>query len=547
MGTRALVMALAGVACAYLPATAGAAHLTGRYQVVFDHSKTAQSSSALSAVLARTGVTKAGRGVPDLGISTVKGTAAELAALRHDPAVKSVSAEWERDFFAAPNDPSLSIGDDQYPNPGGAPLQWTLARQNFPAAWDITKGDKAIVAVLDTGIDASHPELAGKIHSLDAIDAVSPGTDENGHGTHVSGLACAATNDAIAVAGAGYNCRIAFVKLPLLDEDIIAGVDRAISRGAQAINMSFGGGGPNAALDQAIDRALAAKVVVVAAAKNDPVTDQGSPADQLQPDDGPNIAAGRGLVVTAADFADQNAQTGRGNEISVAAYGFFDPVVGAPGIISTAPAGHADILDGGGLPLLGDPPCGCRRSIGGVDRYAYLQGTSMATPQVTALAAMIGALNPALPASEKIRIIKQTARRSGGWTPELGWGIINAGAAVDAARHADRYLPASKARAKTKVTVARGKRKVKVRVRWSQSDPAGSTGLIASGVSNVDLYLRHGDGRYKRVRAKSRAKTAVLTLGPGTYRLYTRALDRAANREGAPKRADVRIVVKKRR
>ena len=546
-GLWTLAAVIAVTALGIVPAGAGAAQRTGRYTVVFEHAKTARTASALSAVLARTGVAKAGRGAPGLGIATVTGSVAELAALRRDPAVKAVSAEWKRDFRRVPNDPAVGTPDDLTPNPGGAPLQWMFARESFPAAWDMTTGDEAVVAVLDSGIDGSHPDLAGKILTADAFGtSSSPTTDEDGHGTHVSGLACGATNNGLGIAGAGWNCRIAIVKIPnLTDEDIINGIDRAVGRGADAINMSFGGGGPNAGIDLAVDRAVAAGVVPVAAASNDVDTDQGSPAAQLQPDNAPDITAGRGLVVTGADFSDRNADTGRGNQISIAAYGFSHG--GSRGLVSTYPGNHTPREDGGVILLPPDviPPCDCRRSIGGDARYAYLQGTSMATPQVTAVAAMIGALNPSLSAQEKIRIIKETARRSGGWTPLLGWGILDAGRAVDAARRVDRTAPSSKARAKTRLRLARGRRTVKLRVRWSQSDLPGRSGLIASGVDGVDVYLRKGNGKYKRVRRLSRSRTSVLTLRAGSYRIYTRAIDKAANLERAPRQADVRVTVKR--
>jgi subtilisin family serine protease len=542
---------LAIAVCALAPAAADAANRTGRYQVVFDHAKTARSASLLSRVLDRTGVEKAGRGAPGLGVATVRGTAAELARLRRDPSVESVSAEWKRDFRLMPNDPALATSDDLFPNPGGAPLQWALARENFPAAWSVTTGNGAIVGILDSGIDSGHPELRGKILTADAFGTnTSPGSDEDGHGTHVSGLACAATNDGIGTAGAGYNCQIALVKIPgLTDDDIINGIDRAVAHGAHAINMSFGGGDTNAAVGRAIDRAVARGVVLVAAASNNPDTDQGAPAKQLQDDDAPDINAGRGLVVTAADFFDQNPDTGRGTQVSMAAYGFFHSTAGAPGVVSTYPGNdtareHEEIQL---FPPAVFPACECRRQIGGDNRYAYLQGTSMAAPQVTAAAALMGSLQPSLSASEKIRILKQSARRSGGWTPLLGWGILDAGRALDVTRRIDRTVPSSKARAKKKVTIPRRRRKVKLRVRWSQSDLPGRSGLVASGVEGVDLYLKKNKGRYKRVRKLSRRKTTVLTLRAGTYRIYTRATDNSANRERAPRRADVRVVVKKRK
>jgi len=520
-----------------------AARLTGRHLVVFDTPSSARSSSVLSAVLARTGVTKAGRGVPALGIATVRGPAAALARLRRDPSVKSVSAEWQRDFRRMPNDPALSTPETEHGGlVGGAPIQWALARQGFPAAWDVTTGRGAIVGVLDSGADGAHPEVGPKLHSTDEIGTATGATvDEEGHGTHVSGLACAATDDGVATAGAGWDCRIALVKVKrLLDEDIIAGINRAVDRRADAINMSFGGGGTSGALSVAIDRAVANRVVLVSSASNDSKVDQGAPASLLQPGDAPNIATGRGLVVTAADFADRRAGTGYGPQISVGAYGFYSQSAGPPGLVSTYP-GRATPREAGG-PIFG---CECRRLLGGDGRYAYLQGTSMAAPQVAALAALVGNLNPFLSAGQKIRLIKETARGSGGWSPELGWGIIDAGRAVEAARRIDRRPPSSKTRAKRRVRPRLGARRGLLRVRWRGSDGAGSTGLVASGVATYDLYMKRDRGAYRRLRRAARGRSARLRLRSGVYRFYTRARDRAGNVEAKPRRADVRVLVRR--
>jgi len=152
-------------------APAHAAQPTGRYLVVFDEPQAARSSSVLSAVLARTGVVRAGRGVPELGIATVRGGQAALSRLRGDRAVESVSVEWARDLRRTPNDPALSTPETVSTNgvPAGTPIQWALARENFPAAWDVTTGDGALVGVIDSGVDGNHPELAGKIASADGV------------------------------------------------------------------------------------------------------------------------------------------------------------------------------------------------------------------------------------------------------------------------------------------------------------------------------------------------------------------------------------------
>jgi serine protease len=142
-------------------------------------------------------------------------------------------------------------------------------------------------------------------------------------------------------------------------------------------------------------------------------------------------------------------------------------------------------------------------------------------------------------------LIKRSARRSGGWSSDLGWGIINAGSAISAARGIDRRPPRSRARSRKRVRIRRGRRRARVRIRWSGSDPAGRPGLVASGVRSYDLYVRRGRGRYRRVRKRTRRRSARLRLRRGTYRFYTRARDRAGNREAAPRRADARLVVRR--
>src|SRR3954453_20747419 len=145
------------------PAAQARVERTGRYLVSFDHERTAQSRSLLGDVLADAGARRAGAGVPELGVATVKGSPRAIAELRRDPAVKSVSVEYKRELRRTPNDPGLR---GQEPGtPGGTPLQWWLSRENFPSAWNVTTGAGALVGVIDTGVDAGHPELSGKLAS----------------------------------------------------------------------------------------------------------------------------------------------------------------------------------------------------------------------------------------------------------------------------------------------------------------------------------------------------------------------------------------------
>jgi serine protease len=457
--------------------------------------------------------------------------------------VKRVSREWVRTLRRVPNDPALSTAEDRFNVAAGTPIQWALGRHGFPAAWDVTTGTEARVAVLDTGVDATHPELAGKVLTAESIDGSDPREDRDGHGTHVAGLACASTDDAVGVAGAGWGCRLHIVKLGsnlaggIPDEDIIRGLELAIAHSPHAINMSFGGGPDSPALGAAIQAAYDRGVVMVAAASNrDEDEGQGAPASMLQPGDAEDLDAGRGLVVTAADFEDTRAGTGRGTGISLAAYGFYDETRGAPGLISTYP-GAFTLRDLRSCSPVMRPDCS-RRDIGGVNAYAYLEGTSMATPHVSALAAMIGALNPHLTAAEKIRMIKDTARRASGWTPELGWGILDAGRAVEAARRVDRLTPSSRVR----VVKRRGRR---VRLRFRMSDPGAERGLVPSGVTRLELFGRRPGKPVRRLRRYRARRGVVIRLRPGRWRLFTKAADAAGNVEVSPRRPDARLRVRK--
>jgi serine protease len=563
----ALALAAALAACLAAPA-ARAGPPTGRYLVVLEHRQAARSSATISALLARTGARRSGRTIPELGIVAVRGPVAAIRALRRDPAVASVSPEYLRELRRIPNDPALSTPEDEsFGLPPGTPIQWALAREGFPAAWDVTTGTGARVGVVDSGIDGAHPELSAKIASADSTDGSDPRTDTDGHGTHVGGLACAATDNGLGVAGAGWGCALNVVKVSPVpvsgafvnDLDLIAGVRIAVDRGAQAVNMSFGGGAPTPAWDEVIQYAVSRGTVLVAAASNCNTSDQGAPASQLQQNNASDIDAGRGLVVTAAEFDDQRARTagsdpvcggadgavGFGSQISLAAYGFVAPDYGPLGLIST----YTDSLTDRDFPDCEPvvlPSC-VRRDLNGDDRYAYLEGTSMATPQVTALAALVADLNPWLSFRDKLRLLKRNARRADGWSDQLGWGIIDGGQTVDAARRVDRLPPSSRARGKRRVRRPRGALRAAYRLRWSGRDAGGRPVLIPSGVRSYDVYMRRGRGHARRIRRGTHRHSAHLRLKPGLYRFYTRATDKAGNREAAPRKSDVRLVVRRAR
>ena len=225
----------------------------------------------------------------------------------------------------------------------GDVYQWYLHKQGFPAAWDLSRGTGAVVGIIDSGIDSAHPDLGPKIKSAHDHDANTSGTgDEVGHGTHVSGLACGAPDNGFGIAGAGLDCQLVLEKSDLTSSSVIASIVDAAQLGAGVINMSFGGGRLSAGEMRALRYALAKDVVMIAAAADQPIPEQGHPAKDLQPTGtGRYIAKGKGLVITAADRSGARASfAGRGSQISMAAMG------------DTGHAGRRDLLD---LPREPDP------------------------------------------------------------------------------------------------------------------------------------------------------------------------------------------------
>ena len=221
-----------------------------------------------------------------------------VEAYRLDPAVQAVSLNYLRYPSLTPNEtrfgelwglhnvgqtiPSASIGTN---NPGTAD-----ADIDAPEAWDVITGANTIVvAVIDSGIDYTHPDLAGAMwnataatipsnfHGYDFADGDSdPYPLNSEHGTHVAGIIAATGNNSIGVVGVAYGVQLMALKVfpdgggGASDADIISAINYAVANNAQIINMSLGGGGPeNPVFTTAVANAVNAGVLVVAAAGND--------------------------------------------------------------------------------------------------------------------------------------------------------------------------------------------------------------------------------------------------------------------------------------
>lgn len=253
-----------------------------------------------------------------------------------------------------------------------------------------------MIAVVDTGVDLDHPDLVDRlVPGIDVVDGDPVPQDTNGHGTHVAGIAAATADNGVGIAGTAPLARIMPVRVlgtdgTGTDDGIARGIDWAVANGADVVNLSLGEsgvlsriskGGP---LNAAIRNAAGRGVVVLAAAGNEGATKR-------------NYRAGTPtLVVNATDEAGRLAQFSNSGDLrAVAAPGV--------GILSTAPNEPTTLWPGGS---------------GGYER---LDGTSMATPIVSGVAALLIAsgVDPAT----IIDRITQTANSNG--NPQLGAGVVD--------------------------------------------------------------------------------------------------------------------------
>ena len=212
--------------------------------------KTGVSDAAADEVVRGQGATVKEE-IPRINVKVLKVNAAArdavIAALSNNPSVEFAEKNYIGKALYAPNDPYYTQG-----------YLWGLTRMQAPQAWDISKGNPSvIIAILDSGILNSHPDLIGKI--VDNVNlSVSPLPDVTGHGTAVAGIAAAATDNAVGIAAIGFNTKLYNIKV--IDDDgtalyssIINGIIYAADHGAKVISMSVGGTGPSIAMEDAVN------------------------------------------------------------------------------------------------------------------------------------------------------------------------------------------------------------------------------------------------------------------------------------------------------
>lgn len=336
------------------------------------------------AIVSRAGVSSASASPVEVDVSDIE---RECERIVHENRGIPISCEANslRYLSKTPSDPYLGS-------------LYGLERMSAPSAWDITTGSPSVVvAVVDTGVDYNHPDLADNIvrntaeipynnidddgngyvddyNGYDFYSRDGDPVDEFGHGTHCAGIVGARGDNATGVVGINWNVGILPVRVmgPTgggSDADVASGVIYATQRGASVVSLSLGGENPSTVLDNAIDYARTADVLVVAAAGNEGVNNDTIPSYPA------NSNYDNVISVAATDSSD-----------ALAGFSNYGPVtvdVAAPGrgILSTYLASS----------------------------FLTMSGTSMATPYVAGLAALMKSVQPSLGYAALKEIIKNTS------------------------------------------------------------------------------------------------------------------------------------------
>ena len=408
------------------------------------------------------------RQLPQIRVAVVQVPAAGgTATLRGSAGIGYVADPVERRQLAEPALAPAAV-------PGGA-YEWQYAATHLDqlSAADLAAAAPITIAVIDSGADMTAPDLAAK--SPAAWSVLYGSTDVSdvvGHGTFVSSLAAGSPTNGEGIAGFGGSARLLVIQaggLYLDDVDIAAAITYAVDHGAKIINMSFGGGFRSLTEERALAYAINHGVLLVAAAGNDGAETPEFPAAELQPL-ASNGAGGTGLAVAATDVNGARASFSNfGSYISLAAPG--KDVFGA---IATGSGWTTTPLPGSSQGL-----------------YGYSSGTSFSAPEVAGIAALVWGADPSLQASDVAGILKETASGHGAWTPQLGFGIVNAQAAVaKAAAHQPLAPPVTLTGTRSGTHVAlswSAPRAVSYRLKVSK-DGARARVLFASTLNTSAAY-----------------------------------------------------------
>lgn len=380
-----LLIAAVGVPCsAAARDPARAARKAGRLIV---RERAGLTADAMHDVLRRTGARRVGA-LDAVGAAVVEAPERELATVERSLRRSGLFSSVERDYL-------VQVAEE--PNDTYYGVQWGLGRIAAPDAWDLSSGDGVIVAVIDTGIEAGHPDLQGAaLPGYDFVNGDDDPADDHGHGTRMSGIIVAQRDNGIGIAGAAPGATLLPVKV--LDweghgtySDVANGITYAVDQGARVLNLSLVGTVASDILQAAVTYATAKGAIVVAAAGN-----YGSSAPAFP------AAADGAIAVSAIDESDAHP-----------AFSNYGPwiALSAPGVdIATTS------LDGG---------------------YDTSTGTSPAAAFGSAVFALLLADEPTLSRGAAIERVRKGTVDIGksGWDRFFGWGRADAYGALVPGQH----------------------------------------------------------------------------------------------------------------
>jgi hypothetical protein len=297
--------------------------------------------------------------------------------------------------------PNQKVKAAKVPNDPLFANQHYLKQIRAEAAWDIVTGNDMVIAVVDTGVELSHPDLAG--HLVEGINLVRPGAepnDDNGHGTNVAGIIAASGDNDKGITGLLWNAKIMPIKALEADgngdEDKLGeGIRYAVQNGAKIVVLSLGLNKYSSYMENIVREAEDAGVLLVAASGN-----EGNAV---------KYPAAYDSVLAVGGVGADNRPEGLSNsgpELDIV----------APWVVFTASRG------------------------GG---YDYRDGTSMAAPQVAAAAALAWTVHPEMKPLEIRNLLRQTAEDLGnpGWDSHTGYGLLRVDRVVTEAPRRDIYEP----------------------------------------------------------------------------------------------------------
>ncbi len=335
-------------------------------------------------------------GVPTLVSTEGRGVTEVIAELAADPSVARVEPNYIVHLADEGSVNAVGVNDP------GSGDQYSLDRMRVRDAWSITRGGANVIAVLDTGVQLNHPDLAGRIVAgHDFVNDDASAADDNGHGTWVSGIVAANANDGYGVAGISWTDRVMPIKVMNREgtgstADLMAGIRWAADHGADVINMSVGGFPYSGLMQDAVNYAWGKGVVLVGAAGNNRRDETYYPASF------DNVVS-----VSATQPQDEFSNwSSYGSRVDVSA-------PGASVLTTNCYACTYGDHDSWGT-------------------HTFISGTSFATPNVAGVVALIRARQPTSSPQSVVDRLVGTVDDLGypGWDKRYGAGRVNAYRAV---------------------------------------------------------------------------------------------------------------------